>query len=282
MFPLMAAAGLFLLTAVTLLWILSLVLRDASIVDVFWGLGFVSVYWLVYVLTHTPIWPQMGILTPQPASARQLLVGFLVTIWGLRLAYHILRRNWGQGEDFRYARWRKEAGQAWWWRSYFKVFLLQGAVLWVVSWPLLAVLADSGPNPLGWMDLLAVLIWSTGFFFEAGGDWQLNRFKQDRANEGVLLTSGLWRYTRHPNYFGDALIWWSFYLFAVASGAWWTLFSPLSMTFLLRRVSGVAMLERTLRETKPGYATYMAHTNAFFPGRPKNVYDRELENEISA
>jgi len=274
MLPLVVAAGLFLLTALTMLWMLSLMLRDASIVDVFWGLGFVFVYWISYVLVHS------GLDASQPVPARHLLVGFLVTIWGLRLAAHILLRNRGRGEDFRYARWRSEAGQTWWWRSYFKVFLLQGAILWVVSWPLLAVLADRSQNPLGWMDLLAILIWSIGFIFEAGGDWQLRRFKQDPTKRGQLLTSGLWRYTRHPNYFGDALVWWGFYLFAAVSGVWWTIFSPLLMTFLLRRVSGVAMLERTLRETKPGYLAYEKRTNAFFPSLPKDDKALEVENEV--
>jgi steroid 5-alpha reductase family enzyme len=258
-----------LLTAVTLLWLLSLILHDASIVDVFWGLGFVTVYWLGYALL------------PQPATLRQLLVGLLVTIWGVRLALHIARRNRGRGEDFRYARWRHSAGAAWWWRSYFKVFLLQGFILWIVAWPLLAVLASSDRQPLGWLDFLAALLWATGFFFEAGGDWQLSQFKKDPANKDRLLTRGLWRYTRHPNYFGDALVWWGLYLFAAASGAWYTIFSPVLMTFLLRRVSGVAMLERTLRETKPGYLAYMTRTNTFFPWRPKDSAERGSSREAN-
>jgi len=266
MLPLVIASGLFLLMAVTLLWLLSLLLRDTGIVDVFWGLGFVFVYWLSYALAA------------QPATARHLLLGLLVTIWGVRLALHILRRNWGQGEDFRYARWRQEAGKAWWWRSYFKVFLLQGVILWLVAWPLLATMANTNPQPVVWLDVLALLVWVSGFIFEAGGDWQLSRFKKDPANKGSLMTSGLWRYTRHPNYFGDALIWWAFYLFAVAAGGWWTIFSPLLMTYLLRRVSGVAMLERTLRETKPGYAAYMSRTNAFFPGLPRDTSKNTQEN----
>jgi steroid 5-alpha reductase family enzyme len=259
MISLALTAGLFLLAAMTILWLVSLVARDASIVDIFWGLGFVALYWLAYALS------QHG---TGAAFDRPLLVGLLVTLWGLRLALHILRRNWGRDEDFRYARWRAEAGASWWWRSYFKVFLLQGAVLWVVAWPLLAVLSDATAS-LGWLDLAALLVWTAGFLFEAIGDWQLSRFKKDPANAGQLLNSGLWRYTRHPNYFGDAVVWWGFYLFAAAAGAWWAIVSPLLMTFLLRRVSGVTMLERTLRETKPGYAAYVARTNAFFPGRPQ-------------
>jgi steroid 5-alpha reductase family enzyme len=266
MLPQVIASGLFLLMAITLLWLLSLLLRDAGIIDVFWGLGFVSVYWFGYALAV------------QPATARHLLLGLLVTIWGTRLALHILRRNWGHGEDFRYARWRQEAGKAWWWRSYFKVFLLQGVVLWLVAWPLLATLANRDSHTVAWLNILALLLWIAGFIFEAGGDWQLARFKKDPLNKGRLMTSGLWRYTRHPNYFGDALIWWAFYLFAVASGGWWTIFSPLLMTYLLRRVSGVVMLERTLRETKPGYAAYMSRTNAFFPGLPRDTNENMQEH----
>ncbi len=138
--------------------------------------------------------------------------------------------------------------------------------------------ANTNSPPVIWLDVLALFLWISGFIFEAGGDWQLSRFKKDPANKGGLMTSGLWRYTRHPNYFGDALVWWGFYLFAAAAGGWWTIFSPLLMTYLLRRVSGVAMLERTLRETKPGYAAYMARTNAFFPGLPKNAIENAQEH----
>jgi len=253
------AAGLFIWTAVTIVWTISLIIRDSSIVDIFWGLGFVALYWFIALF-----WLGAGML-----GARQILLGILLTIWGLRLSIYIGRRNWGKGEDFRYARWREEAGSAWWWRSYFKVFLLQGTIMWLVSLPLLVTLASSAPQTLTWLDGLALSVWLVGFIFEAGGDWQLARFKADPDNRGKLMTSGLWRYTRHPNYFGDAVQWWGFYLFALAAGAWWSIISPLLMTFLLRRVSGVAMLERTLKESKPGYKAYINQTNAFFPGRPR-------------
>ncbi len=256
-FDLYYAAALFVGSAVTLLWLVSLILRDASIIDSFWGLGYVGSYWLV------------AALAPQQLGPRQLLLGALVTIWGLRLAIHIAWRNWGKGEDFRYARWRQEAGASWWWRSYFKVFLLQGIILWFVSIPLIATILSSPSAPLTWLDGLAVLVWLVGFIFEAGGDWQLARFKADPANTGKLLTGGLWRYTRHPNYFGDAVQWWAFYIFALAAGAWWTVLSPLLMTTLLLRVSGVAMLERSLKKNKPGYEAYIRQTNAFFPGLPR-------------
>jgi steroid 5-alpha reductase family enzyme len=250
------AAALFVGSAVTLLWLVSLILRDASIIDSFWGLGYVGSYWL------------FAALSPHDLGPRQLLLGALLTIWGLRLALYIGWRNWSKEEDFRYARWRRQAGASWWWRSYFKVFLLQGVILWSVSIPLIATLLAPSSASLTWLDSLAVLVWLIGFIFEAGGDWQLARFKADPANKGKLLTRGLWRYTRHPNYFGDAVQWWAFYLFALAAGAWWTFLSPLLMTYLLLRVSGVAMLERSLKESKPGYETYIQQTNAFFPGPP--------------
>ncbi len=182
-------------------------------------------------------------------SARTILLGMIVTIWGLRLSLYIYYRNHGKPEDFRYAKWREEAGTDWWWRSFFKVFVLQGVLMWIIAVPLLATQTASASNSaLKCWDLIAVIIWLTGFAFEAGGDYQLARFKADPANKGKLLTTGFWSVTRHPNYWGDAVQWWAFYLLALISGAWWTIFSPFIMTYLLRNISGVAMLEKTLKE----------------------------------
>jgi steroid 5-alpha reductase family enzyme len=209
------------------------------------------------------------VLTPDGFGPRKLLVSALVTIWGLRLGLHILTRNWGKPEDFRYQVWRKEAGAAWWWRSFFKVFAIQGVLLWIISIPLLAAQASAAPASLTILDAAGVLVWAIGFFFEAVGDWQLTRFKSDPANKGKLLTSGVWRYTRHPNYFGDAAQWWGYYLLAAATGGWWTVYSPLIMTGLLLKVSGVALLEKTLKTTKPGYEDYVATTSSFIPMPPR-------------
>lgn len=252
-----AIGGLVTLALMICLWLVSLMRADASIVDPFWGAGFVLLTWVYFALT------------PEGFLGRKLLLCTLATVWGMRLSLYLLWRNWGQGEDFRYRTWRAEAGAQWWWHSLGKVFLLQGGLLWLISAPLLAAQFSATPQHWTPLDFLATAVWGIGFFFEAAGDWQLARFKADPANKGKLLTTGVWRYSRHPNYFGDAAQWWAYYLLALTAGGWYTLFSPLLMTFLLRYVSGVTLLEKTLRLTKPGYAAYAASTNAFFPWFPK-------------
>jgi steroid 5-alpha reductase family enzyme len=236
------------------LWLLSLFMRDSSIVDIFWGTGFVIVGYFYFAMS-------------EGTAERKWLIMVLVALWGLRLSLHIARRNFGKGEDFRYQTWRKEAGASWWWKSYFKVFLLQGFILWFISMPLLG--AQYFSAELSWRDFLAILIWLIGFVFEAGGDWQLMQFRINPKNKGKVLDTGFWRYSRHPNYFGDAAQWWGFYLLAASAGAWWAILSPILMTFLLMRVSGVVMLESNLKKSKPEYADYIKRTSAFFPLPPK-------------
>jgi steroid 5-alpha reductase family enzyme len=250
-------AGLTILVMMITLWLTSLRLRNASIVDIFWGVGFVLAAWVYFALT------------PQGALTRRLLLCALVTLWGARLSLYILWRNWGKPEDYRYAAWRRTAGARWWWLSFFQVFLLQGALQWLISSPLLAAQISPVPSRLTWLDGLGLVVWGIGFFFEAIGDLQLARFRADPANRGKLLTTGLWRYTRHPNYFGDATQWWGFYLITLSAGGWWSVFSPLLMTFLLLRVSGVRLLEKSLQETKPGYEDYVRRTSSFFPLPPR-------------
>ncbi len=250
-----AGAGIFVL--MTLLWLVSLLIKDTSIVDIFWGAGFVFLAWLAFALT------------PDGNAARKLLIVLLVTVWGLRLSLHIFLRNRGKGEDFRYAKWRQEQGPRWWWYSYFQTFLLQGALMWVISVPLVAAQIRPEPASLVLLDYLGAVVWLFGFLFEAVGDYQLTVFKKNPVNKGKLLTTGVWRYTRHPNYFGDAAQWWGYYLIAAASGGLWTVFSPAIMTLLLIRVSGVALLEKTLIETKPGYREYSQTTSAFIPWFPR-------------
>jgi steroid 5-alpha reductase family enzyme len=250
------SSGTAILLLMTLLWLLSLTLKNSSIVDIFWGAGFILIVWLVFALA------------PQGYLPRRQLVALLVTIWGARLTLHIGSRNWGKPEDFRYARWREENGPRWWWMSYFKVFLLQGLIMRMLSAPLIAAQASGFPAILTPMDLLGMCIWGAGLLFESVADAQLTRFKKDPANRGKILTSGLWKFSRHPNYFGEAALWWGYYLLALAAAAGWTVFAPLLMTFLLVKVSGVAMLEKTLK-TKPGYTEYINDTNAFVPWFPK-------------
>ena len=239
-----------------LLWIVSLIKKDASIVDSFWGIGFVVIAWTSFCLTA-------GF---QP---RKILLCSLVMIWGVRLGMHIFIRNHGKGEDYRYQVMRRQHGEKFWIVSLFTVFLLQGFLLWFISVPLQIAQVAPHPDYLTVFDFLGAGIWAIGFIFEAIGDWQLKRFKADSANKGKVMDRGLWRYTRHPNYFGDATLWWGYYLIACAvPNGWMTLLSPLTMTFFLMNVSGVSLLEKSLKKTKPAYADYMERTSAFFPLPP--------------
>lgn len=242
------------IAALTLLWGVSLRLRDASIIDAFWGPGFAlaaGVYWLVDG-TH---------------GARGTLVLVLVAAWAARLGWHLLRRNRRQGEDPRYVAMRAEYGERWGRVSLFRVFWLQGVILWIVSAPLLAaVLSTSALGPVDYAGALIVLV---GLAVESVADLQLTRFRSDPGNKGRVLDSGLWRYSRHPNYFGDAVLWWGLYAIAAGAGAYWTIFAPLIMTFLLMKVSGVPLLEKGLSATRPGYAEYVRRTSAFVLWPPK-------------
>lgn len=241
--------------AMLALWLLSLRLRDASIVDPFWGTGF--------VLIAGSAWSTLGVHGP-----RAYLALLLVTLWGLRLSLHLLVRRRGHGEDFRYQAMRASHGDRFWLVSLGTVFALQGAIMVLVATPVLAAVV--GPSSqLGPLDAVAAGAWLVGFLFEAVGDAQLVAFRRDPANRGRALDVGLWRYTRHPNYFGDALQWWGLGLLGVAAGAPWTLVSPVVMTFLLVRVSGAFLLEKTLVETRPAYRDYVARTSAFIPWPPR-------------
>jgi steroid 5-alpha reductase family enzyme len=234
-------------------WVVSVAIRNVSFVDTLWSLFFL-VAAIVYTQSTTALGP------------RGMLVVALVAVWALRLAIYIGIRNWGEPEDYRYQAIRAN-NEPFAFKSLYIVFGLQGALAWFISLPLLIAITSSGE--LGLLDYAASLLWLVGFVFEAGGDYQLARFRADEGNRGKVLDTGLWRYTRHPNYFGDFCIWWAFFLFALAAGGWWTLFSPLLMSVLLLKVSGVAMLEKTIGERRPKYADYIANTNAFFPGLPR-------------
>jgi steroid 5-alpha reductase family enzyme len=235
-------------------WVFGTARRDVSIVDSLW-----SIFFLAMTVTYLAS-------APAPAERAYLLL-FLVTVWAVRLSLFITLRNWGQPEDHRYQAIRADNEPGFWYKSLYIVFGLQAILAWIISLPLLG--AVLGGAPLGWLDLFAVALWLVGFGFEALGDQQLARFKADPANRGKVLDSGLWRYTRHPNYFGEACMWWAFYLLALAAGAWWTIIGPVLMTFLLLRVSGVSLLEKDITERRPAYRDYIRRTNAFFPGPPK-------------
>ena len=253
--------ALVLLVCISLLWLLSVKLKDASIVDIFWGLSFVIVTWVSFALSF---------FNSRGFAPRRWLLCTLVTVWGVRLATHLWQRNHGKGEDYRYQSIRKRVGPSFWWSSLFVVFGLQGLLIWLISLPLQVAQADARPFELTWLDYFGLLVWLIGFSFEALGDDQLKRFKANPQNKGKVMDQGLWRYTRHPNYFGDALLWWGLWLIAVSTPyGLMTIFSPFLMTLLLLKVSGVSLLEKTLAKSKPGYESYIRRTNAFLPWFPK-------------
>ncbi len=235
-------------------WLLSVVRRDVGVVDSLWGLFF-------------PAGAFVYAGTAPATGARAVLVLVLVCVWAVRLSGYITWRGWGQPEDHRYQAIRRRNQPNFAVKSLYLVFGLQALLAWVVSLPLLAAIA--APSPLTGLDWAGAALWAFGFLFEAVGDLQLARFKSDPASRGRVLDSGLWRYTRHPNYFGEFCLWWGFYLIAAGAGGWWAVISPLLMSVLLLRVSGVALLEKDIGERRPAYRQYIAGTSAFFPWPPR-------------
>ena len=238
-------------------WLLATAWSDVSIVDVFWGLGFALIAIFSWALADG-------------YTARKLLTVALASVWGFRLAGYLLWRNWGQGEDYRYQAMRRRHGERFSVVSLYSVFGLQGLLMWIVSLPVQVAAMAPTPARLTWLDGLGVALWTVGLFFEAVGDWQLARFKSHPGNRGKVMDRGLWRYTRHPNYFGDTCVWWGLFCVALATSAGlFVIVSPVLMTILLMRVSGVPLLERRLNKTRPEYAAYARRTSAFFPWFPK-------------
>jgi steroid 5-alpha reductase family enzyme len=237
-------------------WSLSLWRGDVSIVDSLWSMLF---------LAATCIYVQQS----NPPSMRAWLVLALVSLWALRLAIYITARNWGEPEDRRYQAIRARNQPNFAIKSLYLVFLLQGALAWIVSLPLFV--AASSTQPLSWLDYLGGVVVAFGLAFEAIGDWQLARFKADPGNQGRVMDRGLWRYTRHPNYFGESCVWWGFYLLALAAGGWWSIVAPILMTAMLLKVSGVALLEKDIAERRPRYEQYIRQTNAFIPGPRRSM-----------
>lgn len=244
------ALGLFALVG----WVISLVRDNVTHVDSMWSL-FLGMSAYTYALFFYELNPRTN------------LVLFLVTIWAIRLCAYLTWRNWNPHEDHRYAAIRKNNEPHFWLTSIYIVFGLQAVLAWIISMPLFgAIESKSALN--GW-DYLGSLLFAIGFIWETMADWQLAIFKGNKSNQGKVLDTGLWRYSRHPNYFGECCVWWGFYLIALAGGAWWTIAAPILMTLLLIKVSGVALLEKDIGERRPAYADYIQRTNAFFPGLPK-------------
>ena len=251
-----ALAGLPLVLAMMLaIWLDTLSHDDVSLVDRFWGIGFMMLGLFWYLEAGAPAGAWLPLL--------------VLMVWGARYTTYIIWRNWGKGEDPRYAAMRNYHGDSFRWLSLRNVFLLQGVIMWLVALPLLVALRD--PAPMGsvllWLGALLALF---GVAYESIADFQLARFLGRPGNAGKVMQRGLWRYSRHPNYFGECLVWWGIWLMAAAAGGWWTIFSPLIMTWALLRFSGVTLLDERLRETREGYRDYMARTNAFIPGKPKS------------
>lgn len=263
-----------------LLWLLSIRRSDVSIIDIGWGLGFVLIAWTSWLRGSQSV----------TAGHPSILLPTLVTLWGARLSIYLFWRNHGKPEDYRYRHMREKCGDSFWFVSLITIFLLQGVIMWIVSLPLQTVAFEHAPLwsrllnimsleggsvELGstLLKLCGIVLWCVGLLFETVGDWQLARFKSLAENKGRVLQSGLWRYTRHPNYFGDFMVWWGLFFVALALHApWWTIISPIVMTFLLLRISGVALLEKALSQNKPEYNEYVQRTSAFFPKPPRRDF----------
>ncbi len=241
-----------------LLWFISLILKNSSIIDICWGASFV-----VMATYYFTIESETGHF-----DFKNVLFLSMVALWGFRLSIHLAVRNGIAREDFRYQEFRRQSKKNYWWVSLFRVFFLQGFLIWVLSSVFYVSYTGAGTRP-EILYFLGFTLWLIGFLFESVGDWQLRQFKQDKANAGKVLRTGLWKYTRHPNYFGDALVWWGFYIYSFSfSNSWVFICIPVLMTLLLRYVSGVSLLESSLREKKQEYVSYIKSTPAFFPYIP--------------
>jgi steroid 5-alpha reductase family enzyme len=251
----------------TVLWIISQARGSMTVFDPFWGLSFVVLMPVMYAL---------GARTD-----RGVLALFLITVWGMRYAIYLYTRQWGRTEEslfYPYKEWRKGAGRHWWWISIFRTLLAQSLGVAVAAVPILLCMHQPAPAELGLVEGAGVAVWLLGMLYEAVADHQLAQFKHDPANKGKVMRSGLWRFSRHPNYFGDAVMWWGIFLLGLPTPlGLWGLASPLVMTVLLRGWSGVPMVEAHSRIARSAeYADYVASTNAFFPGPPRSRLPRDI------
>lgn len=250
----LSALGLMLVLAITG-WIVSVIKRNVTLVDSLWSL-FILLAGSVYIFHENTL------------TSRDFLLISLILIWSIRLSLYLTWRNRGGHEDHRYQTIRRNNNPHFWLKSLYIIFGLQVILAWIVSLPLLG--AANSTNDLNWLDGIGFALFLLGFAWQSIGDWQLSRFKAKAENRHKVLDSGLWHYSRHPNYFGEFCIWWGFYLIALAAGAWWSIAGPLLMTLLLLKVSGVALLEKDIGTRRPDYAGYIRRTNAFFPGKPRS------------
>jgi len=235
-------------------YIIAAIIKNSGIIDIGWGFGFVVVAWFGFF---------------QNISIVSIVLTLMVSLWGLRLTYHIFRRNAGKPEDFRYANFRKEWGRSFYLRSFFQLFMFQAVLMLLISLTFIFGNQESEIISLPTF-VIGIIVWLIGFMFEVISDKQLKTFISNPANKGKVIATGLWKYTRHPNYFGEALLWWGIFIVAIGSGApWIAVLSPLTITLIIRFVSGVPMLERR-NENKPGYDVYKAKTNIFIPWFPKS------------
>lgn len=264
--------------AAVLTWLFSVARHNVAIVDGVW-----SLFFLAAALSYASVSAGADASAPAPPifqimrtwGPRTVLVVLLVLIWATRLSVYITARNWGHGEDRRYVAIRKRNDPGFAFKSLYLVFILQAVLAWIISLPLLGAVLSPAPQSLGALDVAGITLWALGVFFETVGDWQLTLFKRDPANSGKVMDRGLWRYTRHPNYFGDFCVWWGLYLIALSGGAWWSFVGPLVMSTLLMRVSGVTLLEKSIGKRRAGYDEYIRRTNAFFPGPRKASEDSQ-------
>jgi len=237
--------------------VISILIKNVSIVDLFWGMGFVITAAFYFLKTGAP-------------ETRKIILLTMVALWGFRLSAYLTWRNYGKGEDFRYREFRRNYGEnRYWWISFFQTFLLQGILIWLISATLLGAMFYSHEKQSGILDFSGILLWIIGFTFEAGGDLQVARFRSKPSNKGKVLNTGFWRYTRHPNYFGDSAVWWGYGLFCISAGSYLPVLGSILMTALIIKVSGVALLEKSLKDKKPEYKEYIEKTSPFLPWFPK-------------
>jgi len=259
------SGGVVLVILAVLAWLVSVYKKDVSIVDNLWPVKFILLT-VIYLFTIDEIGP------------RAQVVASLVFIWAIRLAVHITWRNWGEGEDRRYQAIRHNNEPNFTVKSLYIIFLFQAVLAWIISLPILAALTTS--HPVGALDYFGTAIVVFGIVFESTADYQLQHFKSNPDNHGQVMDRGLWRFTRHPNYFGECSVWWGLFLLAISGGAWWSILSPLLMTFLLLKFSGVALLEKDISQRRPAYQDYIRRTNAFIPWRPRNISATETEKQV--